>query len=126
MPYTKWLDKRVEWHGLPPAGTDNEFVIFTDKLNCPQKMALKLLTLFFGFVPGFSVISSHFSYKWRLSNLMFGGITPHFGEGYTFATHFMKYLTTGFWGLGLCYGWERKWVDDLIEVHTGHTPMAQP
>jgi len=25
--------------GLPPPGTDNTFVIFTDKLKCPQKMA---------------------------------------------------------------------------------------
>jgi hypothetical protein len=125
-PYTKWLDKRVEWEGLPPPGTDNTFVIFTDKLKCPQKMALKLLSLCFGFLPGFQVLSSYFSYKWRLKNLLFGGITPHFGPDYTLENFFMKYFMTGLWGLGFCTAWERVWVDDLIEVHTGHTPMAMP
>lgn len=61
--------QRVEWYGLPPPGMEGEFVIFNDKLNCLQKMALKLMNLFFGFVPGFQVVSSYFSYKWRLSNL---------------------------------------------------------
>ena len=126
MSYNKWLDKRVEWYGVPPEGTTNEFVIFNDKLKCPLKLALKLMGICFGFVPGFQVISSFFSYKWRLSNLMFGGITPHFGESYTMGEFFMKYVTTLFWGLGFCSAWERVWVDEQIQVHTGFTPMAQP
>ena len=82
--------------------------------------------IFFGFVPGFQVVSSYFSYKWRLSNLMFGGVTPTFGEGYTFQELFMKYLKTGLWGLGFCSAWERVWVDEQIELHTGMAPMAKP
>ena len=69
LAYNKWLDRRVEWRGLPPQGFNNEFIIFNDKLNCLQKTALKLLSLFFGFVPGFQVFSSFLSYHWRLSNL---------------------------------------------------------
>ena len=73
-------------------------------------------------------VSSYISYKWRLSDLLFGGITPHFSPDYTCENFFMKYLTTALWGLGFCMAWERVWVDDKIEVHTGHSIalMAQP
>ena len=56
-------------YGLPPQGFNNEFVIFNDKLNCLQKMALKLLAVFFGWIPGFQVFGAFLSYTWRLSNL---------------------------------------------------------
>ena len=31
--YKRWLDKRVEWRGLPPPGMDNSFIIFGDHLT---------------------------------------------------------------------------------------------
>lgn len=123
-PYNKWLDKRVEWYGLAPPGMDGEWVIFNDKLNCFQKLALSLMKVLFGFLPGFSVISSYFSYTWRLSNLRFGGIQPTLGAGYTLETFFMKYLTTGFWGFGFCKAWERIWVDEQIEVDANHVAVS--
>ena len=68
--------------------------------------------------------------QWRLSILLFGGITPHFSPDYTCENFFMKkYLTTALlWGLGFCMAWERVWVDDKIEVRTGHSIAltAQP
>lgn len=103
-PYNKWLDQHVTWYGQPPVGATHEFIIFNDKLKCPQKFALKMMSVFFGWVPFFSVVSTYFSYKWRLSNLLFGGIQPTFSREYTLENLFMKTLMTGFWALGFCMG----------------------
>jgi hypothetical protein len=50
----------------------------------------------------------------------FGGVQPHFGPGWGLEQMGMKYLQTGCWGLGCCYAWERKWVDEQIDVHAEH------
>lgn len=107
-PYNKWLDKRVTWYGKPPPGATNEFIIFNDKLKCPQKFALTMMGVFLGWVPFFSVVQTYFSYKWRLSNLLFGGIQPTFKPEYTVENFFIKYVTTGFWGLGFCKGMQQS------------------
>ena len=103
-PYKKWLDKRVTWYGKPPPGATNEFIIFNDKLKCPQKCGLSLMGLFFGWIPFFSVIQTYYSYKFRLSNLLFGGIQPTFKPEYTIENFFIKFVSTGFWGFGFCKG----------------------
>lgn len=78
MPYTRWLDKHVEWVGAAPPGATNEFQIFHDKLVCTQKLKMMLFKLFFGWVPLLQVIASYYSHKLRLGNLTFGGIQPVF------------------------------------------------
>jgi len=72
--YERWLDKRVEWVGAPPAGTNNEFQIFNDKLVCTQKLNLMCLECWCGCIPFFQLYSATYSYKMRLGNLTFGGI----------------------------------------------------
>ena len=78
MPYTRWLDKHVEWVGAAPPGATNEFQIFHDKLVCMQKLKMMVFKLLFGWVPLLQVISSYYSHKLRLGNLTFGGIQPVF------------------------------------------------
>ena len=103
-------------------GTTNEFKIFDDKLVFLQKMRLMALNICFGWLPFFQVITSCYSYKLRLSNLQFGGITPSFGEGFSLESMFKKYLSTLCWGGGCCLAWERIWVDEQIVVRV---PVAE-
>ena len=84
-----------------------------------------LFKIFFGFLPCFSVISSWYAYKLRLSNLRFGGVQPVSGPGYTLCNMLGKYCQTLCWGLGFCGAWEAAWVDRHITFAGNFGPQQQ-
>ena len=38
--YNRWLDRHLVWKGGTPAGYNDQFRIFDDKLTCPQKFKM--------------------------------------------------------------------------------------
>ena len=83
--------------------------------RCCQRAKLYLIKFIFSdFVPFFWLISKHYEFKLRLSNLKLGGVTPTFKPEYNIVNHFSHYCSTCFFGYGWCRWQQTTWVDSLI------------
>ena len=115
------------WQGVPPAGYNNQFRIFDEKLTMCQKvrvffvqLVLNLLGGIFSFIPiigsvwPFGQILPWYLYTVKLSNMKFGGSDPYFDKEMSWSNYIYKYYTIAV--CGLCGMALKRWVDANVRM----------
>ena len=121
--YNRWLDRHLVWKGGTPAGYNDQFRIFDDKLTCPQKFKMVLLNAFGGLLSYIPIlgafwpiaqIAQWYRYKLDLYNMKFGGAQPFFVKDFTMCNYMIKYYTVGV--CGICAMPVKRYVDTCIKL----------
>jgi hypothetical protein len=124
--YEAWIDKHIEWDGIPPSGANNHFIVFSRKQSCCEQIKLYCAGTCASICGCFCCITTSmfmkYGFELQLKTYRFGGVHLFFGPEFTWQAIWLRTFCCCL--IPCIYSCEEcdqsHWLDNQIEVASGH------
>ena len=115
--YPKWLDSKLQWEGVPPAGFNNHFRIFYNNGTLCQRLSYYLqatILSLFSWLPGFHAFFLHWHHGQMVNRMVIGGARAEYVADFC---AFLGAYCGSCCGCWLCSHQLLVFVDNHIQLH---------